>query len=89
VPYRSEPGGTPAESVTLRRDGDFLTQPNATKMPLRQTAEKWMEELRSVAVEKFEFTKEAAKSLKLEDWEPYFIDGLTPEQALKEDLFNA
>jgi len=48
-----------------------------------------MEELRSVAVEKFEFTKEAAKSLKLEDWEPYFIDGLTPEQALKEDLFNA
>lgn len=49
----------------------------------------WYEELKKVAVEKFEFTPASAETICYDSWKSYFMDGNTPEEAMREDLSNA
>lgn len=52
--------------------------------------EQWFKELKEVAIKKYQFTQEAVDTFDDEAWEfGYYSEGLTPEQALIEDLKNA
>ena len=49
----------------------------------------WFKRLQRVSVKKFGFTKESVKTFCYESWRDYFINGDTPEQAMREDLTYA
>ena len=50
------------------------------------TYNRWFDMLKKVAVREFGFTKESAESFDKEAWKQYFDDGMSPYQALREDL---
>lgn len=54
-------------------------------MTMKQSFEEWFEELQRVAVVKFGFSKKAA-DFDEDCWRVYFDEGLTPSEALSEDL---
>jgi len=49
--------------------------------------DKWMVELKKVAIEKYGFNE--TEVFDREAWREYFDDGMTPEQALIEDISYA
>ena len=46
----------------------------------------WIEELKRVAAEKFEYTQHGINHTDWWIFEPYFLDGYSPEEAMREDL---
>lgn len=53
------------------------------------TFEQWVEALKKVAAEKFEFTQLGIERTDWSAYRCYYDDGLSPEEALAEDFSNA
>lgn len=49
----------------------------------------WFRELQSVAVTRYGFTVNAARSFDPTAWEEYRLEGLSPSQAIEEDAKSA